>query len=84
MNRTYSIRSLYAAAAVKASGAEYVGVEQGEEGKTRFIFADPEGRVADLERSYFRRDLPAVQPADYVDNMMKLRDDMYRPGRGSR
>jgi hypothetical protein len=73
-----AIRSLYAAAGVCAAGGHYLGAALGDEGKAQFDFADPDGRIAELERAYFRRSLPAVQPANYVDCLMRLRDDMRR------
>lgn len=74
--KTYGITSLYAAAAVRAAGGQYVGAEATGSGRVVFIFADPEDAIAHLERRYYRHDFPQVQPAEYVTQFMRLRDDI--------
>ncbi len=74
--KTHGITSLYAAAAIRAAGGRYIGAEPIGAGRVNFLFADPDEQIAQLERRYYRHDLPPVQPAEYVTQFMRLRDDL--------
>ncbi len=78
MNSTFATRNLYAAASLRAVGADYTGLTIAADGKAVFTFSDTDGTLPDLERQYFRRTFPDVQPAALIDHLMALRDGMAR------
>jgi hypothetical protein len=75
---TYTTRANYAAAAMLALGAELIAISKCPDGKHAFHFKeDAAGTVRNLERGYWERTLPPVQPAVLIDSMIHVRNLMH-------
>jgi hypothetical protein len=72
----YEIDNLYIASAFAALGEQLVTTTKNDDGRVLFIFADPDSKLAALTQDYYRGRFPAIQIADYVDQLILTRDKL--------
>ena len=72
----YEIENLYIASAFAAIGERLLTTTKNDDGRVIFVFADPEGKLAALTQDYYHGRFPAIQIADYVDQLILTRDKL--------
>lgn len=77
----YTTTSLYAGAALMASGAQFIGTGPAAGGRLSFVFLDPGGTLADTERAYRVGRMTPVQPRAVIDALFVLRDALAKAKR---
>lgn len=76
--RTHDTTSLQAAAALDASGAQFLGAVPGDNGTIYFRFNDADGTLGDREGDYFAGRLDPVNPREVLGAFYRIRRDLFR------
>lgn len=72
----YETTSLYLAASLQATGAQFLGTAKIAAGKVAFRFADPDNTLRQWERSYKRDQAQPVQPRVLFHSLHLMRDEL--------
>ena len=75
--RTYSVKSLTVAAALRCAGATYLGPSLRPDGWVVFRFDNADGGVPQLIGQYWDGALPEVQPRDLLGALGELRAEIH-------